>query len=179
MFATRSPHRPNPIGMSVLRLDRIEGLTLHVLDVDFVDGTPVLDIKPYLPYSDAFPESGHGWLEAPTSDPGPRFDVRLSALAERQLARILELSGEDLGARLREVLAAGPTPHPYRRIRRIDDGYVIAVRDYRARFQVEGSWVTVERIHTGYRRREFAPGGGAPDEHRRYVHEFGLDGSGK
>lgn len=179
VFATRSPYRPNPIGMSVLRLDRIDGLTLHVLDVDLVDGTPVLDIKPYLPYSDAFPDSGHGWLEGPPSDPGPRFEVRLSALAERQLERIRELSSEDLGARLREVLATGPTPHPYRRIRRTEEGYVIAVRDYRARFTLEGPLVLVDRIHTGYRRRELAPGGGAPDEHRRYVEEFGLDGSRK
>ena len=49
VFATRSPHRPNPLGLSVLRLERIEGLTLHVRDLDLLDGTPVLDIKPYIP----------------------------------------------------------------------------------------------------------------------------------
>lgn len=179
VFATRSPYRPNPIGMSVLRLERIEGLTLHVLDVDLVDGTPILDIKPYVPYSDAFPDSGHGWLDGPgATDPGPRFDVELSALAIRQLARIRELSGEDLEVRIRGLLATGPTPHPYRRIRPTEDGFVMAVRSYRARFRISGKVVTVERIHTGYRARELGPGGAAPDEHRRYVEEFGLDGSG-
>jgi tRNA-Thr(GGU) m(6)t(6)A37 methyltransferase TsaA len=63
VFATRSPRRPNPIGLSVLRLLRIEGNVLHVDDVDALDGTPVLDIKPYIPESDAWPEARAGWLE--------------------------------------------------------------------------------------------------------------------
>src|SRR5262249_50543581 len=46
VFATRSPHRPNPIGMSVVRLERVDGLILHVRDSDMLDGTPVLDLKP-------------------------------------------------------------------------------------------------------------------------------------
>src|SRR5205085_10553192 len=79
VFATRSPYRPNPLGMSVLRLERIEGRTLHVLDVDMIDGTPVLDIKPYLPYTDVVQTTGHGWLdedpEAPPADPRDRFTV--------------------------------------------------------------------------------------------------------
>ena len=48
VFATRSPHRPNPLGMSVVRLERIEGLVLHIRDTDMLDGTPVLDLKPYV-----------------------------------------------------------------------------------------------------------------------------------
>lgn len=178
LFATRSPYRPNPIGMSTLRLDRIEGATLHVLDVDLVDGTPILDIKPYVPYCDAFPDAGHGWLRAehPAADPGPTFQVEFTPLAERQLDRIEALSGASIQARLRDALAAGPTPHPYRRIRRDGDAFVVAVRDYRARFRIEGTRVTVESLHTGYRAREFGPGGDAPEDHRAYVDEFGLDG---
>ena len=64
VFATRSPHRPNPLGLSAVRLERVDGLTLHVRDVDMLDGTPVLDIKPYVPYADAYPESKAGWLDA-------------------------------------------------------------------------------------------------------------------
>jgi tRNA (adenine37-N6)-methyltransferase len=63
LFATRSPHRPNPIAISALKLVRIEGLTLHVHGIDLLDGTPVLDIKPYVPYADAFPDAREGWLE--------------------------------------------------------------------------------------------------------------------
>ena len=63
VFSTRSPHRPNPIGLSVVRLDGVAGLSLHVRDVDMIDGTPVLDLKPYVPYADAFPDARTGWLE--------------------------------------------------------------------------------------------------------------------
>ncbi len=63
VFSTRSPHRPNPIGLSVVRLDEVRGLTLYVRDVDMIDGTPVLDLKPYVPYADAFPGARTGWLE--------------------------------------------------------------------------------------------------------------------
>ena len=63
VFATRAPSRPNSIGLSVVRLDRIEGNKLYIRDVDIVDGTPLLDIKPYVP---EFEERGKvriGWLE--------------------------------------------------------------------------------------------------------------------
>ena len=63
LFATRSPDRPNPIGLSAVQLVRVEGLVLHVRGVDLLDGTPILDIKPYIPYADAFPESRAGWID--------------------------------------------------------------------------------------------------------------------
>ncbi|MDX8396017.1 MAG: tRNA (N6-threonylcarbamoyladenosine(37)-N6)-methyltransferase TrmO [Mariprofundaceae bacterium] len=63
LFATRAPHRPNSIGISVVQLQKIEGRTLHIQTLDMLDGTPVLDIKPYLPYADAHPDASHGWLE--------------------------------------------------------------------------------------------------------------------
>jgi tRNA-Thr(GGU) m(6)t(6)A37 methyltransferase TsaA len=61
LFSTRAPHRPNSIGLSVVRLKRIEGRTLFIEEHDMLDGTPVLDIKPYLPYADAIPEAENGW----------------------------------------------------------------------------------------------------------------------
>ena len=62
VFATRAPKRPNPIGISVVRLVRVEGTLLHIEDVDMVDGTPLLDIKPYVPEFDAFEAERIGWL---------------------------------------------------------------------------------------------------------------------
>jgi tRNA-Thr(GGU) m(6)t(6)A37 methyltransferase TsaA len=64
LFATRSPCRPNPIGMSVVRLLRREGRILHVADIDVLDGTPLLDIKPYVPNFDAYPGAKAGWFDA-------------------------------------------------------------------------------------------------------------------
>lgn len=62
VFATRSPHRPNAIGLLTVELLRREGSTLFVRGVDVLDGTPVLDIKPYLLHFDCRPEAGSGWL---------------------------------------------------------------------------------------------------------------------
>jgi tRNA-Thr(GGU) m(6)t(6)A37 methyltransferase TsaA len=62
VFATRAPCRPNPIGLSVLRLEKIDGLTLHVSNIDIVDGTPLLDIKPFVPTFDCPPDVSIGWL---------------------------------------------------------------------------------------------------------------------
>ncbi len=68
LFATRSPNRPNPVGLSTVRLLRREGCVLHVSDIDILDGTPLLDLKPYVPSFDAFPCSRAGWLDQPGVD---------------------------------------------------------------------------------------------------------------
>jgi len=62
LFSTRSPSRPNPIGMSAVRLLRREGRFLHVAELDILDGTPLLDIKPYSAHIDVFPAAEEGWL---------------------------------------------------------------------------------------------------------------------
>ena len=62
VFATRAPRRPNAIGISILKLVAVRGATLTVEDVDILDGTPVLDIKPYVPAFDAYPDERAGWL---------------------------------------------------------------------------------------------------------------------
>jgi tRNA (adenine37-N6)-methyltransferase len=62
LFATRAPARPNPIGISTVRLERIEGTRLYIREVDIVDGTPLLDIKPYVPRFDRRDGATSGWL---------------------------------------------------------------------------------------------------------------------
>lgn len=63
VFAIRSPRRPNPIGLTVVKLDSVEGNILHVLGVDMLDGTPLLDIKPYIPWFDSKQDARIGWAE--------------------------------------------------------------------------------------------------------------------
>jgi tRNA-Thr(GGU) m(6)t(6)A37 methyltransferase TsaA len=66
VFATRSPRHPNPIGLTVVRLDRVDGTSLHVTGLDLLDGTPVLDLKPYVPAFDSVPAERIGWFEGKT-----------------------------------------------------------------------------------------------------------------
>ena len=63
VFATRAPRRPNAIGLSVVRLIEVKGSMLIVEDVDILDGTPLLDLKPYVPVFDSYPDASSGWLE--------------------------------------------------------------------------------------------------------------------
>lgn len=67
VFASRSPHRPNPIGMSAVELIDVragpDGTEIHVGGVDILDGSPVLDVKPYVPYADSIPAASHGWTD--------------------------------------------------------------------------------------------------------------------
>ena len=68
VFATRAPARPNPIGLSCVRLVRVEKRVLHVGDHDILDGTPILDVKPYLPYCDSVPDARIGWVADVAAD---------------------------------------------------------------------------------------------------------------
>lgn len=76
LFATRAPHRPCSIGLSCLRVTAVEASAIHVLGLDILDGTPVLDIKPYVPYADAFPDARAGWLDGRVPDEPDRFRPR-------------------------------------------------------------------------------------------------------
>ena len=162
VFATRSPHRPNPIGLSAVRLERIDGLTLHVHDIDMLDGTPVLDLKPYVAYTDAILDPRAGWLEsdsrttAASADPIAAFAVDWDEAAAEQAAWVEARTSLALRARVTATLALGPEPQPYRRIRRDVAGFVLAVKDWRARFSVEGRRARVHEIRSGYRDSQLA-----------------------
>jgi tRNA (adenine37-N6)-methyltransferase len=176
VFATRAPYRPNPIGLSAVRLLRVEGLTLFVRGLDLLDGTPVLDVKPYVPYSDAIPEASHGWLDAAPvtgerpKDPIVDYEVTFSLLAAEQLDYLRSQHALELDERISAALRLGPTPHAYRRIRREPSGYVLALKDWRVRFDCVGRSIEVLEIVTGYRPKElFSPEGGAPAVHRAFV----------
>jgi len=84
VFATRAPRRPNPIGLSVVRLLGVDGCRLSIEDVDILDGTPVLDIKPYVPSFDAYPDERNGWFGSRSTDAGTaRADDRFSRATDR------------------------------------------------------------------------------------------------
>ncbi len=101
VFATRSPFRPNPIGLTCVKLDRVEfteaGPVIHVLGADLRDGTPILDIKPYIPFADCHADACGGWIEsAPWHELEVDFPNALRNLVERdKLAGLIEVLRQD------------------------------------------------------------------------------------
>jgi tRNA-Thr(GGU) m(6)t(6)A37 methyltransferase TsaA len=172
VFATRSPHRPNPIGLSAVRLVRVDGLVIHVRDVDLLDGTPVLDLKPYVPYADALPDAGSGWLGA--GDPRPAWAVAFTEKALEQLAWLLA-RGVDLRAPIEAALAMGPQPHAYRRIRKRGDGMRLALKDWRVDFDTREGTIRVRALESGYRPKQLADDPGL-DLHRAFASTFAGGG---
>jgi tRNA-Thr(GGU) m(6)t(6)A37 methyltransferase TsaA len=169
LFATRAPYRPNPLGLSVVKLERVEGLVLHVSALDMLDQTPVLDLTPYVPYADAISGAEGGWLEA-ALDPLPGFEVLFEPEAAFGLAYLSSQFGIELTEPIAKILELGPQQHAYRRIRRRGDGFVLAVKEWRARFRVEARRIFVEAIESGYRPRELATNDAKDlDPHRAFV----------
>jgi tRNA-Thr(GGU) m(6)t(6)A37 methyltransferase TsaA len=171
VFATRSPHRPNPIGLTAAKLLRIDGLALELDEVDLLDGTPILDVKPYVPYADAFPDESSGWLERPR-DPIPAVPVDFSERARAELA-FLAGRGVDLEARIAETLALGADPKPYRRIRRRGADGELAVGAWRVDFREEEGSLCVVGLRSGFRAGSRAAASEERELHEAFVAHFG------
>ena len=138
VFATRSPFRPNSIGLSAVRLlgidyDAEDGPALLVGGADLMDGTPIYDIKPYLPYTDAHPEAKAGFTQGNANAEGERLEVDIPEALVRKL-------GEEKAAALRGVLEADPRPRYQDDAERIY-GLTFASEDIH--FRVEGNHLKV------------------------------------
>jgi tRNA-Thr(GGU) m(6)t(6)A37 methyltransferase TsaA len=139
VLATRSPFRPNPIGLSAVRVLGIEGLRIDVLGLDAIDGTPVVDVKPYVPEVDAIADARVDWLEP---EP-PQRQVVIAPTAERALAE--HPRGAELRALVVAMLAADPRPG-YRRATAAARIHGMAVLDVDVRFSVDGDIVHVHDV---------------------------------
>ena len=138
VFATRSPFRPNPIALSCVRLAGIEqtadhGAVLRIRGADLMDGTPILDIKPYIPYADCHPEAVGGFASAPA---GETLEV---VIPDGLLGKIPENRREAL----RGVLAQDPRPHYHDDPERI---YGFGFGGMEVKFSVNGKLLTVQDI---------------------------------
>ncbi|MDO2949372.1 tRNA (N6-threonylcarbamoyladenosine(37)-N6)-methyltransferase TrmO [Aeromonas simiae] len=134
VFATRSTFRPNPLGLSVVPLLGVTlekgGVWLELGAVDLLDGTPVVDIKPYLPYADSLPHARGGFAPEP---PGDLLSVRFHPEAEAVLARRRDLP--TLRTFLSEVLAQDPRP-AYKKGKPDDKEYGVRLYDMNVRFRI-------------------------------------------
>lgn len=140
VFATRSPFRPNPIGLTCVKINSIEhseaGPIIHVLGADLRDGTPILDIKPYIPFADCHEDASAGWIEdAPWQELEVEFPEELQRRVEPE-----KLPG------LAEVLRQDPrragSKHEPERI------YHLAYAGYDVAFTVDGTLLVVIEIQT-------------------------------
>ena len=140
VFATRSPFRPNPIGLSSVKLDRVEfderlGPILHVSGIDMLDGTPIYDIKPYLPFTDSHPDAIGGFAD----------EVREYGLKVNFSLHLFEKIPESKRDALITILENDPRPS-YK-----DDGdheYGMVYADLDIFFKVESGTLTVTRIES-------------------------------
>jgi tRNA-Thr(GGU) m(6)t(6)A37 methyltransferase TsaA len=139
VFATRSPFRPNPLGLSCVKLESIEfstneGPVIHVCGADLMDGTPIYDIKPYIRYADARPEAVCGYVDS---------------LEERSLKVVFptdlseKISDKSVIPALIETLRLDPRPSYHDDSERI---YGLSFSDFNVRFKVQGGVLTVVNV---------------------------------
>lgn len=147
LFSTRAPYRPNPIGLTSVPLLGVRGRKLFIGPHDLLDGTPILDIKPYLPSVDSHPAEKEGWLEA--LDNEPVYELIFSPEARRQMDWLGENFHADFPDRVTRLLQADPYPHKTRRITRLPESYRLGCGAWRVYFQIEGQQVLIERIGSG------------------------------
>ena len=138
VFATRSPFRPNSLGLSAVRLESVEpdgpeGPVLHVSGADLLDGTPIYDIKPYIPYADAIPEASGGFTDR----------VDRARLAVECPPEVLERVPAEKREALLDILAQDPRPSYQDDPGRV---YGMAFAEVQVRFTVEEGVLTVREI---------------------------------
>lgn len=135
VFATRSPFRPNPIGLSSVKLERVDidaklGPVLYVSGIDLMDGTPIYDIKPYIVYTDSHPEAVSGFASKPA-------EYLLEVVFSKEL---LEKVAPEKRESLEAVLAHDPRPQYQDDPNRV---YGMSFGSYEIRFSVSGTTLTV------------------------------------
>ena len=153
VFASRAPYRPNQIGLSCVKLENVEGLNIFVSESDILNGTPVIDIKPYLPYSDSFPDVSTGWVK---TDLKNIYQIKFKKKAKEQALELLEKEKTNLLNYARVQLEFNPTDLARKRIsliktdsekRRVKDKlYTLAYRDWRIIYNVDDDKKNVKII---------------------------------
>ena len=133
VFATRAPYRPNPIGISAVKLLEIKKRKLIIANHDLLDETPIIDIKPYIPYADSFPDAKTGWLET-ISD--KKYEIHFSNDTKDKF-NWLETKRVHFLAEVKKTLTEDPYPHPYKRIKKFEEHYEYYFQKWLCKYQVE------------------------------------------
>ncbi|WP_423187115.1 tRNA (N6-threonylcarbamoyladenosine(37)-N6)-methyltransferase TrmO [Alishewanella sp. d11] len=144
VFATRATFRPNPIGLSVVKLDKVVWkngqLILEISGLDLLDGTPILDIKPYLPYSDALPSAKGGFADA-----APSTAMTVSMSEQARIFCQQQQQHPHLQVFIEKVLKQDPRP-PYKKQREGEQHYGMTLYDFNIKWTVNGEHNHVTEI---------------------------------
>jgi tRNA-Thr(GGU) m(6)t(6)A37 methyltransferase TsaA len=148
LFATRTPHRPNPIGLSAVKLEKIESGILYFSGVDLLHGTPILDIKPYLPSSDCLATATAGWTQSK-----PTKTIRV-AFTDTSLIDITKAVGPSDAARfqdtIQQVLELDPRPNFYKGTKEnpnpYTDTYGLRLDNFNIVYQMTDDVATILRL---------------------------------
>lgn len=153
VFSTRSPYRPNSIGMSCVKLDKVTEGVLYVSEHDLLDGTPILDIKPYLPYADSFPDVKTGWVK--NEKP---YDVSFTENIHGKILWLEEKTHLDFRQILKNQLSFEPTNSKAKRVKKKDDHFVFSIRTWRFEFILKEEEITIISVYSGYSEEEMSLG---------------------
>ena len=150
LFATRAPYRPNAIGISVVKLQKVEGLNIFIGPNDILDGTPILDIKPYHPDVDVVTDAHVDWLE---SNMNQKMQLSFSPQAEAQIDFLEATNSTDLKqfrAFITRQLEYDPTNAKKKRVAQENLFWILSYRTWRVDFLIQDQIVAVLSIHSGY-----------------------------
>jgi tRNA-Thr(GGU) m(6)t(6)A37 methyltransferase TsaA len=152
VFASRAPYRPNMIGLSCVKLLSVEGNVITVDESDILNDTPILDIKPYIPKADAFPEAAAGWVDEQVIS---KFKLIKSDLFEKQ-NQFLQGLNSDLFNIAKVQLEENPFNIERKRIKFNEDqtSGVLSYRMFRIAFSIENQTITLKQIYSGYSKDE-------------------------
>lgn len=156
VFASRAPYRPNPIGLSCVRLVAVNGRILEIAEADLLDGTPIIDIKPYIPAADAFPDAKAGWVDAQSAD---RWQVDASDSFTTDAEFVRANGGPDILATARLQLGTAPFDGSRKRVARTGDAAgTLSLRMFRIDFSADAiaRVVTLTALRSGYTPDELA-----------------------
>jgi len=180
VFASRSPHRPNALGLSCVKLEEINFLkkSITVSEYDLIDETPIYDIKPYLPYCDSFPHAQAGWTQTTTEE--KKYQVSINDFAFQRMNWLKENHGICVANFVNDQLSYEPNNHKKKRIKKINENkFILSYRTWRILFELNNlkKKVSVVDLKSGYSKADLSTKDDKYEDkklHREYQKKFGF-----
>jgi len=146
VFATRSPYRPNPIGISCVKIEKITGNRIYIIDSDILNNTPVLDIKPYISDYDSFPDASRGWLDNVKMD---NYSLEYTAEADEKIS-FLKKYDTDLTGAIKSQLVYNPYDQTRKKFETCNEGLIFRFKSWEILFIISKNIITVLDVSSGY-----------------------------